>query len=271
MKHAYLIIAHNEFGILQRLVSALDDDRNDIYIHFDRKVRELPEVKVDKSGLHVLKNRIDVKWGTVSQIRCEYAIWREALNNGPYGRYTLLSGTHYPLMEQEALSTYFEKKDGKNLFPYMDRADDYQIDMKMQRINVAPCSIIWRAALKAQRLFGIRINRDLTFYNAGNWASLTEDAVKYLCANEGRIVKKYRWSFCGDEFFAPTELMSSDLAGSVEFSRDLLKFEIGRSNAKTYGAEDYDELIGSGCAFARKFSETDVSIIDKLTGNERDR
>lgn len=29
--HAYLIIAHNEFEVLQKLVGALDDPRNDIY------------------------------------------------------------------------------------------------------------------------------------------------------------------------------------------------------------------------------------------------
>ena len=37
-RHAFLIIAHNEFGVLQRLVDAIDDPRNDIYIHFDKKV-----------------------------------------------------------------------------------------------------------------------------------------------------------------------------------------------------------------------------------------
>ncbi|UVV53809.1 hypothetical protein NXY15_04150 [Bacteroides thetaiotaomicron] len=41
MKHAYLIIAHNEFEILKRLIQALDDERNDIYIHFDRKAESL--------------------------------------------------------------------------------------------------------------------------------------------------------------------------------------------------------------------------------------
>ena len=35
MKHAYLILAHNEFVILERLIQAIDDERNDIYIHFD--------------------------------------------------------------------------------------------------------------------------------------------------------------------------------------------------------------------------------------------
>ncbi len=38
MKHAYLIIAHHEFELLWHLVNALDDERNAIYIHFDKKV-----------------------------------------------------------------------------------------------------------------------------------------------------------------------------------------------------------------------------------------
>ncbi len=32
-KHAYLIMCHNNFKILQMLLSAIDDDRNDIYIY----------------------------------------------------------------------------------------------------------------------------------------------------------------------------------------------------------------------------------------------
>lgn len=36
MKHAYLILAHGDFALLQCLVSALDDERNDLYVHVDK-------------------------------------------------------------------------------------------------------------------------------------------------------------------------------------------------------------------------------------------
>lgn len=39
-KHAYLIMAHNEFELLKRLIIQLDDTRNDIYIHIDKKVNK---------------------------------------------------------------------------------------------------------------------------------------------------------------------------------------------------------------------------------------
>ena len=39
-KHAYLIMAHNNFYVLNKLILLLDDERNDIYIHIDKKVKE---------------------------------------------------------------------------------------------------------------------------------------------------------------------------------------------------------------------------------------
>ena len=38
-KHAYLIIAHNNFYILKKLIALIDDERNDIYIHVDKKTK----------------------------------------------------------------------------------------------------------------------------------------------------------------------------------------------------------------------------------------
>ena len=34
-RHAYLILAHKNFGQLRKLVELLDDPRNDIFIHVD--------------------------------------------------------------------------------------------------------------------------------------------------------------------------------------------------------------------------------------------
>lgn len=37
MKHAYLIIAHTEFKLLENLISILDNPNNDIFVHIDKK------------------------------------------------------------------------------------------------------------------------------------------------------------------------------------------------------------------------------------------
>lgn len=48
-RNAYLIICHNNFSILEKLFSLLDDPLNDIYIHVDRKVGSITELKMDSS------------------------------------------------------------------------------------------------------------------------------------------------------------------------------------------------------------------------------
>lgn len=89
MKHAYLIIAHNEFKILEKLVHLLDDSRNDIYLHIDRKVKLIPNIKCQHAGLYVLneKERLDVRWGSISQIKVELQLFIIASKNHSYGYY----------------------------------------------------------------------------------------------------------------------------------------------------------------------------------------
>ena len=42
-RHAYLILAHKNFTQLRKLVELLDDSRNDIFIHVDKKARFNPD------------------------------------------------------------------------------------------------------------------------------------------------------------------------------------------------------------------------------------
>ena len=79
-KHAYLIMAHGDFALLQCLARALDDPRNDLFIHIDAKVSNLPEVRTEKAGAYMLKDRIDVRWGDVSQIETELLLFKTAVD-----------------------------------------------------------------------------------------------------------------------------------------------------------------------------------------------
>lgn len=49
MKHAYLIMAHNEWDMLNKLIQALDYPNNDIYLHIDKKA-DLKKVNIYKKN-----------------------------------------------------------------------------------------------------------------------------------------------------------------------------------------------------------------------------
>lgn len=65
MKHAYLIMAHNNPGVLKVLLEMIDDERNDIFLHVDKKSTLLRDndFATKNAQLHVLQKRINVKWG----------------------------------------------------------------------------------------------------------------------------------------------------------------------------------------------------------------
>ena len=267
MKHAYLIIAHNEFEVLRLLISALDDSHNDIYVHIDKKVKNLPKLQTSKSKLFVLNKRIDVRWGHNSQIKTEMLLFETALKNGPYKYYHLISGTHLPLATQEEICRFFEELNAAAVFSALTKDTEYQETLKMHRINLflrnyashnkllsSVSQFLWKSFIAVQRELHITINNGIDFYKAANWVCLSEDAVHYLVEKKKHILKTYRYTLCGDEFFVPTELMSSPFKDRIINSDKLLKQEMLRANTRTYSISELEELKGSGCLFARKFT-----------------
>lgn len=268
MKHAWLIIAHNEFGILQRLVSALDAPQCDIFLHIDKKVKRLPQIHTNHSRLFELTDRIDVRWGSVSQIRCELTLFETAAAAGPYDYYHVISGTTLPLKPLGAILDFFQDYAGKSVFAWLGTDPPYQELLKMRRYNLflhnysSPnpllkrlSQFLWKCSIAAQRLVGIEANRGKVFYKSNNWLSLTDDAVRYLLSRKKEILRTYRYTFCGDEYFVPSELMSSPLKDSLVSDERYLLHNIERSNASVYPLSEYEGLCKTGYLFARKFTE----------------
>lgn len=126
-KHVYLIIAHNEFEILKILLSMLDDERNDIYLHFDKKVDNIDinieELQLRNSKLFILDERIDVRWGDLSQIKTELLLFEAAYNNGEYAYYHLLSGVDLPIKTQDYIHQFFNDNNGFEFVGYLWNSD----------------------------------------------------------------------------------------------------------------------------------------------------
>lgn len=112
LKHAYLILAHHNFGQLKKLLTLLDDERNDIYIHIDRKAhiskKELDDLSraVTKAGLEWTR-RIRVNWGGYSLVKAEYVLLSAATET-PHLYYHLISGADLPIKSQDAIHSFFQ-------------------------------------------------------------------------------------------------------------------------------------------------------------------
>ena len=85
MRHAYLIIAHNQFGLLKKEVELLDCKGNDIFIHIDRKAKGFCEGDFEgicKYSKLTFVPRVDVRWGELSLVEAEYILLEYAVKGG---------------------------------------------------------------------------------------------------------------------------------------------------------------------------------------------
>lgn len=107
-RHAYLIMAHNQWDVLEQLLFALDDSRNDIFLHIDKKAApplERLAAAVRFSKLTFTK-RFRIVWGGSQMMRCTVNMLEQAVD-GNYCRYHFLSGVDLPLKGQNYLHGFF--------------------------------------------------------------------------------------------------------------------------------------------------------------------
>lgn len=130
-KHAYMIIAHNEFDLLEILVRLLDDPRNDIYVHIDAKVKNFDfksfQALTQYSRLRFTPRRISATWGDFSLVNTELLLLQTAVAGEdpaqPYAYYHLISGVDLPIKSNDDIHAFLRKMLGKSLyiFPKMSR------------------------------------------------------------------------------------------------------------------------------------------------------
>lgn len=281
-RHAYLIICHNNFQILCKLLTAIDDERNDIYVHIDKKTKTVPysqlKSSVRQATLTFIKRR-KVDWGGDSQISVELALLEAAVQK-PHSYYHLLSGVDFPLWSQDTIHSFFQENIGKE-FIRLDhnkkRMSEFQDRIRyyyplQNRIGrnrgkyVAICERVQTFLLKLQKLMQInRLKRcPLEIKKGSQWFSITHDLALELLGKRAIIRKYFRHSFCADELFLATLAYASPYHDDI-VDNDLRMIDWSRGNPYTYRIDDYEMLISSEKIFARKFDETiDMEIIIKL-------
>lgn len=288
-KHAYLIKAHHQFGLLKKLLELLDDPRNDIYIHIglDVKYDAAPLVQcVRTSGVYFVPG-IREEWGGFSQIRSEMELFRAAASHG-YMYYHLLSGADLPLKTQDEIHRFFDENKGYEFIYFCPESFWKESAYKYEQYHLFQEWIgrrqkgVWfqaeRISLFLQRRIGIRRSTgNMTYCLGANWVSITHDLVQYLLGQEKLIRKMFRHSLCCDEFFIQTLVWNSPYRKRV-FSLDddyyacLRLIDWKRGSPYVWRKQDYMELMDAPHLFARKFDEeTDREIIDLVYGAVKDR
>lgn len=282
-KHAYLIIAHDKYEQLQVLLRLLDDPRNDIYIHIDKKSPplNLGSSDIANSAIYIIpdKDRIDVRWGDVSQIECELLLYKTAYSTYHYAYYHLLSGYDLPIKTQDYIHSFFDAHSGKNFIGigdgnYISKVARKHYLTKLYRVRGVRGILIRLLRYVLERtLNAIRpLKRSTIVYKKGaNWASLTDDFVGYMVSKSKTLLKHYKRSCCGDEIYKQTLIWNSHYKASVynsfnEFDGCMRLIDWQRGTPYTFMESDIEYIKNSKYLFARKFDITkSPSVVNMIT------
>ena len=283
MKHAYLILAHNEPELLSLLVERLDDVRNDIYIHFDRKLSILPDIKTQHAGLYILKDRVDVRWADVSMLEAEYKLFHAVVDSGSqYSHHHLISGVDLPLKNQDYIHSFFAQHQGKEFIglhqlPMNSRADralhywhPFTQSFRGNGSIFEIKRILRFLVVQIQVLLGIRRNTTIPFHKGGQWVSVTRKLIDYLLGQEDSALTIFSRTFGADEYFVPTLIWGTPfmdhLFDATDESRGAMRYIGWRDDGQLidFTPQDLPALQQTEYLFARKFNSRNKAFLQEI-------
>ena len=273
MKHAYLVIAHKNDYTFQTLLNLIDDERNDIFIHMDKKNAkyrfEDVAKQIKKSKIYQVEDRNDVVWGDYSQIATELALLELSTNVGKYDYYHLLSGEDLPVKSQDYIHYFFEQNRGKEFvrfenstFLHSERVCQYHFAQRLIGKPEAHPHLysMEHYFIKFQKLIGIRRNKNIKFQKGTNWFSITDELAREVVDKKAWIRRVFKFTECCDEVFLQTIVNQSKFKERLyhkSYDNDLHAImrliDWERGTPYIFRSEDKKLLEETDMLFARKF------------------
>jgi hypothetical protein len=277
MKLIVFIAAHKNETQINRLIKALAHPDITVYIHLDKKSKVNPADILSEAK--IIRNSMDVTWGTFSQVESTINGLREIMANEPdFDCLAFISGQDYPVLPPEAILNSLSENQGKEMidFTTLDQDGWNKARIRFERYYFGSYNNrLIRFAGNILTFSCDKIRWKRSFYKGmkpfggPSWWTLSRDCIQYVLnftdAHKGyaRFMKK---TIHADEMFFHTIVMNSpfkDRAYKNNFR--FIKWQKVKENAhpNILVKTDFQEIVNSQNHFARKFDiEIDAQILD---------
>jgi len=284
---AYLLVVHDNPGVLKKLIAALLCQDCGFFIHIDQKSDTCRFSGIKGDNVFLSRERISVYHSGFTQVEATLLLLRQALSQPQdYDYFVLLGGTHYPLRSKEYIHRFFEKNRGWEFISTKRMPDDaYGMPLsKLNRIYFEENAPVRRFVTRGLAKVGLA-QRDhrkclgvLEPYGGSNWWALTREACRYVIefvqSNES-VSRFFQHTCCPDEMFFHTILGNSPFRSCVRRNFTYLQMPAGQRprflNSSHLQQIEWldrpwlDDEWGSGEAlFARKFSDDNLNVLDQI-------
>lgn len=282
-------MAFDNFEILKKLLLLLDDYRNDIYLHIDKKSNDFYQEDyqglLQHSKLHFITRKA-VYWADFSQVEVTLDLIKNSIPEG-YKYYHLLSGVDLPIKTQDEIHAFFYDRTEeflgivpKEVEYSVKRLKYYYFCVNTKFYRKCKCiKVLSRGGALLQALCGVNRlkNCNMKILDGWQWFSITDDFARYIIAHESLIYKMFSRTIAPDELFIHILAFNSRFKEKIFDMTDLQKGSLRfidwkRGKPYVFKKEDFDDLINSSCLFARKFdAKVDMNIVNMIFENQKNR
>lgn len=279
-KQAILVQCHNKPEQINKLIDFLPSQYFDFYIHVDKK--SLIEDKIIKhDNIVLVENRIDVRWGQVSQIEATIELLNKIPDSSHYTYIHLISGNDFVIKSPEYIINLFSSENRTEYIDStelgesfhwswggFDRVQCYYPQFIIQRPTFKIARIIrvcYREFVMRTKIFKRKKKPVDCFYGGSQWWSLTGEMVfwiKEYLKNNPDYLLFFRHGVCVDEVFFATLVRYSPFKNNI--SNDSLRYIRWDDLANRTGGpsvltiQDVEDMVASNYVFARKICDMDT-------------
>lgn len=298
--HAFLIMAHSNWGQLGRLVSRLDEKSNLLIIHIDAKSNfssgdQQRLLSIPKKAEILFADRSKINWGGYSMVACELKLIQLALEH-ECDYLHFLSGADYPIKSNREIQQFFETHYGTEFVNISSedflQQENYRFSKyhffqeKVGRSRRSPLFFLNKFFVRLQRCLPFidrtRKYPDIRFGVGSQWCSITRQFADYILQHSQLIEQLFHDTFCSDEVFVQTMLLNSpyykNWSGHYPEFRDYRQcvraIDWKRGDPYTFTAEDYPDLTATPCLFCRKVGTAtpeQALLLDLLDAAQKDQ
>lgn len=284
-RHAYLIIAHNNFEVLKACLRMVDDPRNDVFLLLDKKSKVSEEVKnelkaqVKVSRLEFVKPMV-VNWGAYSLVEAELRLLEAACRAGEYSYMHYFQGVDLPIKTQDHIHRFFDEHQGTE-FVNID-FKERQCDMKCMYHHIFVQNRFYRhnkflkvlnyGLVYTERALKVAINKDIKLFHGSALFSITGEFAQYVVDHKDEMKRRYKYSLAPDDVFIHSLLMASPFKDKLYYLNETntsnarlidRKLSHERNSPHVWEMQDTEIILGQPdhICFSRKFNEQNIDMV----------
>lgn len=267
MSVGYLIVAHHKPGQLLRLVETIRrSSAAPVVVHVDRRARALD------GAVEALRRMRDVvpvsaervSWGHFSIVRAALAGLRVTLDRFPQVQHVKhLSGQDYPLRPLSEFESYVSGMPMRSIMqcqplPCPGWENEFAHVEYRYLTRSRRRSLRWPA--KRRLPPGLHVH-----FGSAFWCIARHHAEFVLGVPRAKY-RLFEGALAADELFFQTLIMNSPFAAEVlDATLTFGKWSDAAPSPDVLTAQDFPDLLASGCFFGRKFDDAiDDTVLDRL-------